>query len=108
MTFGADRGRFYENKRAVEDKEIGPIVKTIMVRLSFVATLILLIPFSPIQNRCIHCTRCVRFSSEIAGVPVMGTTGRGGGTEVGTYIKVIFCFVLIFGFDIFFLGFVVF
>jgi NADH dehydrogenase/NADH:ubiquinone oxidoreductase subunit G len=39
------------------------------------------------MNRCIHCTRCIRFASEVAGVPVMGTTGRGGATEVGTYIK---------------------
>ena len=68
MMFGSDRGRFYEQKRAVEDKDVGPLVKTIM-------------------TRCIHCTRCIRFTSEIAGIPVMGTTGRGGDTEVGTYIQ---------------------
>lgn len=68
MIFGADRGRFYEQKRAVIDKELGPLVKTIM-------------------TRCIHCTRCIRFTSEIAGVPSMGTTGRGVATEVGTYVK---------------------
>jgi len=48
MTYGSDRGRFIEVKRAVEDKNLGPLVKTVM-------------------NRCIHCTRCVRFSTEIAG-----------------------------------------
>ena len=48
MQYGSDRGRFIEMKRAVEDKNLGPLVKTVM-------------------NRCIHCTRCVRFASEIAG-----------------------------------------
>lgn len=48
MVFGSDRGRFYENKRAVEDKDCGPLIKTLM-------------------TRCIHCTRCIRFSNEIAG-----------------------------------------
>lgn len=48
MQYGSDRGRFVEMKRAVEDKNLGPLVKTVM-------------------NRCIHCTRCVRFASEIAG-----------------------------------------
>lgn len=50
--------------RAVEDKNIGPLVKTIM-------------------TRCIHCTRCVRFANEIAGVPDLGTTGRGSDLQVG-------------------------
>ena len=50
MQYGSDRGRFIEMKRAVEDKNLGPLVKTVM-------------------NRCIHCTRCVRFASEIAGKP---------------------------------------
>jgi len=68
MVFGSDRGRFYEYKRAVADKDIGPFVKTIM-------------------TRCIHCTRCVRFAHEIAGLPVLGTTGRGAKMEIGTYIQ---------------------
>ena len=68
MIFGSDRGRFYETKRAVANKNLGPVIKTIM-------------------TRCIHCTRCVRFASEIAGVPILGTTGRGGQMEIGTYIE---------------------
>jgi len=68
MVFGSDRGRFYEYKRAVEDKDLGPGIKTIM-------------------TRCIHCTRCVRFAEEIAGVPVLGTTGRGNAMEIGTYVQ---------------------
>lgn len=68
LQYGADRGRFFEFKRSVEDKECGPIVKTIM-------------------TRCIHCTRCVRFSAEIAGQEVMGAFGRGQDTEIGTYIQ---------------------
>ena len=67
LQFGSDRGRFYEFKRSVEDKEVGPIIKTIM-------------------TRCIHCTRCIRFSAEIAGQEVMGSFGRGEETEIGTYI----------------------
>lgn len=67
MVFGSDRGRFYEYKRAVADKDLGPFIKTVM-------------------TRCIHCTRCIRFATEIAGVPVLGTTGRGNQMEVGTYI----------------------
>ncbi|PRP78642.1 NADH dehydrogenase subunit 11 [Planoprotostelium fungivorum] len=66
--FGSQRGRFYEYKRAVEDKDFGPVIKTIM-------------------TRCIHCTRCVRFATEIAKVPVLGTTGRGNATEIGSYIQ---------------------
>lgn len=68
VRYGNDRGRYYEEKRAVEDKDCGPYIKTIM-------------------NRCIHCTRCVRFSSEIAGLDSLGTTGRGNQTEIGTYIE---------------------
>ncbi|GAB0490147.1 hypothetical protein MMPV_001379 [Pyropia vietnamensis] len=68
MLFGSDRGRFYEFKRSVEDKYAGPLVKTIM-------------------TRCIHCTRCVRFGTEVAGVEDLGTTGRGRDTEIGTYVE---------------------
>lgn len=68
LQYGSDRGRFFEFKRSVEDKECGPIVKTIM-------------------TRCIHCTRCVRFSAEIAGQETMGAFGRGQDTEIGTYIQ---------------------
>ncbi|OSX80959.1 hypothetical protein BU14_0031s0128 [Porphyra umbilicalis] len=68
MLFGSDRGRFYEYKRSVEDKYAGPLVKTIM-------------------TRCIHCTRCVRFGTEVAGVEDLGTTGRGRDTEIGTYVE---------------------
>ncbi|XP_028401079.1 NADH-ubiquinone oxidoreductase 75 kDa subunit, mitochondrial-like [Dendronephthya gigantea] len=75
MAFGNDRSRFVDNdfsgKRAVEDKNIGPLVKTIM-------------------TRCIHCTRCIRFASEVAGVDELGTTGRGGDMQVGTYIEKMF------------------
>ena len=68
MGYGFDRSRFLEGKRSVEDKYIGPLVKTEM-------------------TRCIHCTRCIRFSTEVAGVPEMGATGRGGHMEVGTYVE---------------------
>ena len=68
MLYGSDRSRFYETKRGVEDNNYGPLVKSIM-------------------TRCIHCTRCVRFATEVAGVPTLGTTGRGVDTEVGTYIE---------------------
>jgi NADH-quinone oxidoreductase chain G len=67
MVYGTDRGRFYEVKRSVEDKDCGPLIKTIM-------------------TRCIHCTRCIRFTTEIAGTPVFGLTGRGAHMEVGTYV----------------------
>lgn len=70
--FGSDRSRFFYNKRAVEDKNCGPIIKTIM-------------------TRCIHCTRCVRFFQEICGSESLGTTLRGGSTEIGPYVnKLIF------------------
>jgi NADH dehydrogenase (ubiquinone) Fe-S protein 1 len=68
IVFGSDRGRFYEFKRSVEDKDCGPLIKTIM-------------------NRCIHCTRCVRFSNEVAGVNILGVTGRGSKMEIGFYIE---------------------
>merc|ERR1719300_1033602 len=72
MSFGSDRSRFTDNefggKRAVEDKNIGPLIKTVM-------------------TRCIHCTRCVRFSSEVAGVEDLGTTGRGNNMQIGTYVE---------------------
>lgn len=71
MIFGSDRSRFVESKRAVDDKNIGPLVKTVM-------------------NRCIHCTRCVRFSSEVAGTGEMGVTGRGNASEIGTYVDKLF------------------
>ncbi|XP_076008605.1 NADH-ubiquinone oxidoreductase 75 kDa subunit, mitochondrial isoform X1 [Genypterus blacodes] len=71
MQFGADRSRFLEDKRAVEDKNIGPLIKTIM-------------------TRCIQCTRCVRFGSEIAGVEDLGTTGRGNNMQIGTYVEKMF------------------
>ena len=69
MTFGSMEGRYlHEDKRCVEDKDLGPFVKTVM-------------------NRCIHCTRCIRFADEIAGDDALGTTGRGNLTEVGTYVE---------------------
>ncbi len=68
MAFGVDSSRYAENKRAVEDKYIGPLVKTSM-------------------NRCIHCTRCVRFTSEVAGTGDMGATGRGEDMEITTYLE---------------------
>ncbi|OAD57048.1 NADH-ubiquinone oxidoreductase 75 kDa subunit, mitochondrial [Eufriesea mexicana] len=67
MAFGSDRSRFvdinYSGKRAVEDKDIGPLIKTIM-------------------TRCIHCTRCIRFASEVAGIDDLGTTGRGNDMQL--------------------------
>lgn len=66
--YGSDSGRYIEFKRSVEDKETGPIIKTI-------------------RTRCIHCTRCIRFSSEVAGHEVMGAFGRGEEMEIGTYIQ---------------------
>ena len=68
MAYGFDRSRFQENKRAVADKNLGPLVETHM-------------------TRCIHCTRCIRFSTEVAGVEVLGATGRGENMEVGTYVE---------------------
>ena len=68
MAYGVDASRFRESKRAVEDKYIGPLVKTIM-------------------NRCIHCTRCVRFTTEVAGISELGLTGRGEDAEITTYLE---------------------
>src|SRR5213076_1495878 len=68
MAYGVDSSRFKENKRAVVDKYVGVLVKTIM-------------------NRCIHCTRCVRFSTEVAGVPELGAIGRGEDMEITTYLE---------------------
>jgi NADH dehydrogenase (ubiquinone) Fe-S protein 1 len=68
MVFGSDRSRFTEVKRAVSDKNLGPLVKTVM-------------------TRCIHCTRCIRFAKEIAGTDDLGITGRGRDAEVGTYVE---------------------
>ncbi|MEI7804529.1 MAG: NADH-quinone oxidoreductase subunit NuoG [Hyphomicrobiales bacterium] len=68
MAYGVDASRYQENKRAVEDKYIGPLVKTIM-------------------TRCIHCTRCIRFSTEVAGVSELGAIGRGEDMEITTYLE---------------------
>ncbi|MCB5201799.1 NADH-quinone oxidoreductase subunit NuoG [Neorhizobium sp. T786] len=68
MAFGMDESRYTENKRAVEDKYIGPLVKTVM-------------------NRCIHCTRCVRFTTEVGGISELGLIGRGEDAEITTYLE---------------------
>ncbi len=68
MAYGADSSRFFENKRAVEDKYVGALVKTVM-------------------NRCIQCTRCVRFVTEVAGVPELGAIGRGEDMEITSYLE---------------------
>ncbi len=68
MAYGIDSSRFALNKRAVEDKNIGPLIKTIM-------------------TRCIHCTRCVRFMTEVAGVEELGAIGRGEDMEIVTYLE---------------------
>src|SRR5262249_21164246 len=68
MAYGMDRSRFPEMKRAVEEKYMGPLVKTVM-------------------TRCIHCTRCIRFMTEVAGVEVLGATGRGEDMEITTYLE---------------------
>jgi NADH-quinone oxidoreductase subunit G len=68
MGFGRDISRFAERKRVVKDKNIGPLVSTDM-------------------TRCIHCTRCVRFGQDIAGIQELGTTGRGENTEIGTFVE---------------------
>ena len=66
--FGRDAARFNERKRVVKDKDLGPLVSTDM-------------------TRCIHCTRCVRFGQDIAGIPELGTTGRGENMLIGTYVE---------------------
>ncbi len=68
MAYGGDGSRFALNKRAVPDKDFGPLIETAM-------------------NRCIHCTRCVRFATEIAGVAELGAMGRGEDMEIGTYVQ---------------------
>ncbi len=68
LAFGHDSSRYQEEKRVVKDKYMGPLVKTIM-------------------TRCIQCTRCIRFATEIAGVPELGATNRGENMEVGTYVE---------------------
>lgn len=70
MRYGSDRGRYHEitGKRSTEDKDFGPLVKTVM-------------------TRCIHCTRCVRFANEVAGAQELGTSGRGNDLQIGTYIE---------------------
>jgi NADH-quinone oxidoreductase subunit G len=68
MAYGVDASRFQENKRAVEDKYLGALVKTSM-------------------NRCIQCTRCIRFATEVAGVPELGAIGRGEDMEITTYLE---------------------
>ncbi|MBC7953478.1 MAG: NADH-quinone oxidoreductase subunit G, partial [Rhodospirillaceae bacterium] len=67
MAYGGDRGRYQEEKRSVEDKSYGPLVQTSM-------------------TRCIHCTRCIRFITEIAGTPVLGGLGRSEHMEVSKYV----------------------
>src|SRR6266567_3149889 len=68
MAYGVDNSRYQENKRAVEEKYIGVLVKTVM-------------------TRCIHCTRCIRFATEVAGVPELGAIGRGEDMEITTYLE---------------------
>jgi NADH-quinone oxidoreductase subunit G len=68
MAYGFDASRFQDNKRAVEDKYLGPLIDTFM-------------------NRCIHCTRCVRFMTEVAGVEELGAIGRGEDMEITTYLE---------------------
>ena len=68
MYYGVDKSRFVENKRQVKEKYMGPLIKTQM-------------------TRCIHCTRCVRFATEIAGVPEIGAIGRGENMEITTYLE---------------------
>ncbi|MDC1185970.1 NADH-quinone oxidoreductase subunit NuoG, partial [Candidatus Pelagibacter ubique] len=68
MFYGVDKSRFKENKRQVPEKNMGPLIKTQM-------------------TRCIHCTRCVRFATEIAGVPEIGAIGRGEDMQITTYLE---------------------
>jgi len=68
MGFGKDASRYAERKRVVKDKDLGPLVSTDM-------------------TRCIHCTRCVRFTKDIAGIQELGTLGRGENVEIGTFIE---------------------
>ena len=68
MAYGFDAGRFQDNKRAVDDKYLGPLIGTFM-------------------TRCIHCTRCIRFMTEVAGVEELGAIGRGEDMEITTYLE---------------------
>tara|TARA_B100000686_G_scaffold353359_1_gene458658 strand:- start:1924 stop:3981 length:2058 start_codon:yes stop_codon:yes gene_type:complete len=68
MGYGKDKSRFAYNKRAVEEKNFGPLIKTVM-------------------TRCIHCTRCIRFATEVAGTPELGATGMGENMEVTSYLN---------------------
>ena len=68
MFYGIDKSRYKENKRAVPEKNMGPLIKTQM-------------------TRCIHCTRCIRFATEVAGVPELGAIGRGENMEITTYLE---------------------
>jgi NADH-quinone oxidoreductase subunit G len=68
LFYGPDHSRFKENKRSVTDKNLGPLISTHM-------------------TRCIHCTRCIRFLDEVAGVTELGATGRGEHMEIGTWIE---------------------
>ena len=68
MFYGIDKSRFKENKRYVPEKYMGPLIKTQM-------------------TRCIHCTRCIRFATEVAGVPELGAIGRGENMEITTYLE---------------------
>ena len=68
VAYGSDSSRFHEHKRAVKDKYLGPLVKTVM-------------------TRCIQCTRCVRFATEVAGVPELGAVNRGENMEITTYVE---------------------
>jgi NADH-quinone oxidoreductase subunit G len=68
MFYGVDKSRYKENKREVPEKNMGPLIKTQM-------------------TRCIHCTRCVRFATEVAGVPEIGAIGRGEDMQITTYLE---------------------
>ena len=68
MFYGVDKSRFKENKRGVSEKKLGPLIKTQM-------------------TRCIHCTRCIRFATEVAGIPELGAIGRGENMEITTYLE---------------------
>ncbi len=68
MFYGLDKSRFKENKRYVPEKYMGPLIKTQM-------------------TRCIHCTRCIRFATEVAGVPELGAIGRGEDMQITTYLE---------------------
>jgi len=68
LYYGVDKSRFIENKREVSEKHMGPLIKTQM-------------------TRCIHCTRCVRFATEVAGIPEIGAIGRGENMEITTYLE---------------------